>query len=102
LNKKNNPPSVSSALLLSRLIRPSNADPDLVAFGRPPATAWDQPVEPVSVQAAGTARGTVLHKIMEELVTGEVEANVEAIRQRSTLLIEQLYGLATPEPAERT
>jgi CRISPR-associated exonuclease Cas4 len=51
------------------------------------------------VQGAGSARGIVLHKIMEELVTGEVEANADAIRQRSTLLVQQLYGAAAPESA---
>lgn len=78
-------------------IRPSDADPDVVSFERPAAVAWDQPVEPISVQGGGTARGTVLHKIMEELVTGAVEANVDAIHQRSMLLVKQLYGAATPE-----
>jgi CRISPR-associated exonuclease Cas4 len=82
-----------------RWIRPSDADPDLVTFERPAVTAWDQPVEPVSVQGAGTARGIVLHKIMEELVIGDVEANVDAIRGRSTLLVKQLYGAAAPERA---
>jgi CRISPR-associated exonuclease Cas4 len=51
------------------------------------------------VQGAGTARGIVLHKIMEELVTGEVEADVSTIRQRSALLVQQLYGAAAPESA---
>jgi hypothetical protein len=82
-----------------RWIRPSDADPDLVIFERPAATAWDQPAEPISVQGAGAARGIVLHKIMEELITGEVEANVSAIRERLTLLVQQLYGVAAPEPA---
>jgi CRISPR-associated exonuclease Cas4 len=88
---------IERAFARVRWIRPSDADPDLVTFGRPAATAWDQPVEPVSVQ--GAARGIVLHKIMEELVTGEVEANVDAIRERSTLLVQQLYAAAAPERA---
>ncbi|WP_316192526.1 MULTISPECIES: UvrD-helicase domain-containing protein [unclassified Bradyrhizobium] len=90
---------VERAFARIRWIRPSDADPDLVTFDRPAATAWDQPAEPISVQGAGSARGIVLHKIMEELVTGEVEANVSAIRERSTLLVQQLYGPAAPESA---
>jgi CRISPR-associated exonuclease Cas4 len=73
-------------------IRPSDADPDLITFDMPAAVAWDQPIEPMSVQARGAARGIVLHKIMEELVTGEVQAKPDAIRQRLMLLVKQLYG----------
>jgi CRISPR-associated exonuclease Cas4 len=90
---------IDRAFARIRWIRPSDADLDLVSFERPAATAWDQPAEVVAVQGAGTARGIVLHKIMEELVAGEVEANVNAIRQRSRLLAQQLYGAAAPEPA---
>jgi len=90
---------IGHAFARIRWIRPSDADPDLVTFERPAAVAWDQPVEPVSVQGAGSTRGIVLHKIMEELITAEVEANVDAIRERSTLLVQQLYGAAAPESA---
>jgi CRISPR-associated exonuclease Cas4 len=90
---------VERAFARLRWIRPSDADADLVTFERPVAMAWEQPIEPVSVQGAGTARGIVLHKIMEELVTGEVEADADAIRQRSMLLVKQLYGAAAPESA---
>jgi CRISPR-associated exonuclease Cas4 len=80
-----------------RWVRPSDGDPDLVSFEKPAAIAWDQPMEPVPVQGGGAARGIVLHKIMEELVTGEVEASASAIRQRSMLLVKQLFGAAAPE-----
>jgi CRISPR-associated exonuclease Cas4 len=90
---------VKSAFARVRWIRPSDADPDLVTFERPAAMAWDQPIEPLSVQAGGAARGIVLHRIMEELVTGEVEANADAVRERSMLLVKQLYGAAAPESA---
>jgi CRISPR-associated exonuclease Cas4 len=90
---------IERAFARIRWIRPSDADPDLITLERPTAVAWDQRIEAVSVQGAGTARGIVLHKIMEELVTGEVEANVSAIRERSTLLVHQLYDAAAPESA---
>ena len=92
---------IASAFARIRWIRPSDADPDLITLERPTAVAWDQPVEAISVQGAGTGRGIVLHKIMEELVTGEVEANVDAIRERSTLLVQQLYGAAARDSGTR-
>jgi CRISPR-associated exonuclease Cas4 len=88
--------NVERAFARVRWIRPSDADPDLVTFERPAASAWDEPIEPVQVQG-GAARGVILHRMMEELVTGEVAPLAEALRQRATLLVEQLLGGAVTD-----
>ena len=35
-------------------------------------------------------RGMILHKIMEEFVTGELEAEADAVRKRSRRLLSEL------------
>ena len=43
-----------------------------------------------SVAGAGAARGTLLHKLLEEMVTGETDATTEALRDRARTLLGQL------------
>jgi CRISPR-associated exonuclease Cas4 len=79
-----------------RWIRPSDGDPDVVSFEMPSVAAWDQPQEPVLL-AGGAARGVILHKLMEELITGELTGGIDAVRERSRRLLQELSaGTRTP------
>ncbi len=76
-----------------RWIRPSDGDPDIVSFETPSVAAWGQPQEPV-LRAGGAIRGVMLHKLMEELITGELMGDINASRERTRLLLEELSGSA--------
>jgi CRISPR-associated exonuclease Cas4 len=71
-------------------IRPSDADPDIVPVEMPGALAWEQTFEPAPQTAGSSMRGVILHKLMEELLTGEVAPSVEALRRRCAALMAQL------------
>jgi CRISPR-associated exonuclease Cas4 len=73
-----------------RWIRPSDGDPDIVSFEAPAVAAWEQSAGPVVMRGGGTLRGVILHKIMEEFVTGELEADICAVRERSMRLLQEL------------
>ncbi|NSY46545.1 UvrD-helicase domain-containing protein [Agrobacterium tumefaciens] len=47
------------------------------------------------VEGAGVVRGNVLHKLMEELLTGELTPDETAIVQRASILLVQLASLLT-------
>ena len=55
-----------------------------------------------SVTGAGAARGILLHKLLEELVTREASADPEALRARARMLLEQLAPAdgRLPDPDE--
>jgi CRISPR-associated exonuclease Cas4 len=84
---------VERAFARLRWIRPSDGDPDVVSLQAASVAAWEQSVEPVLVRG-GAIRGMILHKIMEEFVTGELEADAEAVRERAWRLLQQLAGSA--------
>jgi ATP-dependent exoDNAse (exonuclease V) beta subunit len=101
------------------------AESEKLAAASPPIV-WDRPserdadrgTEPVDlfvVDAAsdvtarivggGTLRGTILHKLMEELLTGELERHPEAITSRAAELLNQLQSddeadAKPPDPVE--
>ena len=55
----------------------------------------------VSSQIKGSAlRGTLLHKLMEERITGELEEGVDIIRDRARELISQSGEIDQENPAE--
>jgi CRISPR-associated exonuclease Cas4 len=83
--------------------KPSESDPDVLPT-LPPASAEDAAVN-TSVPIEGSRlRGVILHKLMEELATGELVANADEARERAHLLCQQLATDATtaarPDPAE--
>jgi hypothetical protein len=60
-------------------------------------------MEPIRVGEGSAARGIILHKIMEELLTGEVKMVADAVRKRSIRLVAELGlgpGLDANELAE--
>jgi CRISPR-associated exonuclease Cas4 len=57
-----------------RWIRPSDGDPDVVSFEASPVTPWER-TEEVIVRV-------ILHRLMEEFITGELKPDAEAVRAR--------------------
>ena len=82
--------AVDAASKPARWIRPSDADPDR----QPLDAVLYEEMEQVAVELSGiagsTARGLVLHKLMEEVLTGEVEETAPALELRARLLLDQL------------
>jgi CRISPR-associated exonuclease Cas4 len=52
--------------------------------------AEEGPLQPSSVIAGGRTRGVILHKLLEELLTGELEERVDDVKSRAAFLLEQL------------
>jgi CRISPR-associated exonuclease Cas4 len=82
--------TIDEAFPRIRWIRPSDGDPDLVQFQATPATAWEQPVESAMTVQGGSLRGVILHKLMEEFLTGELEESAQAVERRCALLVREL------------
>jgi CRISPR-associated exonuclease Cas4 len=83
--------------------KPSESDPDVLPT-QPPDSAEDTPLDaPVLIQGS-RLRGVILHKLMEELATGELAAKAGEMRERAHLLCQQLATDATatgkPDPNE--
>jgi CRISPR-associated exonuclease Cas4 len=91
---KNEQIEVERAFARLRWINPSDGDPDIVAFEVPTTATWELPADTVLVRGAGTLRGIVLHKLMEEFVTAELTADTKAVVERSRRLLEELSGSA--------
>jgi CRISPR-associated exonuclease Cas4 len=87
-----------------RWIRPSDHDPDVIPIQMPSASGEEEPVQPASSVAGSRMRGVLLHKLMEELVTGELEEIGDAVTSRARLLLDQLIEPNSlgnpPEPEE--
>lgn len=58
------------------------------------------PVAAPTVQGAGAVRGLVLHKLLEELVTGELADEGAALADRARVLLDQLGVVDGPEADE--
>ena len=92
---------VASAPAISWL-RPSSDDPDRC---RVAPSAIPDPEETVlaDVAGAGRPRGAAMHKLIEELLTGELVEDALVVRERAAVLLAQLVdvsGPAAPDPAE--
>lgn len=55
-----------------------------------------------AIAGAGAARGIVLHKLMEELLTGLLQAELTDLHVRATTLVQEaiVEGTIAPDPAE--
>jgi CRISPR-associated exonuclease Cas4 len=49
-----------------------------------------EPIDTVTVTGAGSLRGVVLHKLMEELLSRELAETMEAVQKRATVLVQHL------------
>jgi ATP-dependent exoDNAse (exonuclease V) beta subunit len=86
--------------------RPSEHDPDRVPGIDVPAIEAEDPPELVLPVGGGRIRGLVLHKLLEEILIGELEEAQPAARERAQALLDQLReasdeaGTTSPDPDE--
>jgi ATP-dependent exoDNAse (exonuclease V) beta subunit len=87
--------------------RPSDHDRDRTEVLEPVARAVDDAFEYIQPIGAGRHRGILLHKLMEELLTGEItETDGAAVERRAAHLLKELLGReethpdARPDPGE--
>jgi CRISPR-associated exonuclease Cas4 len=85
--------------------RPSDHDPDRLGDPLESVVVAETMVEHPEVVGAGAVRGLILHKLMEELLTGEVPEHIESAEARAGVLLAQLIGSEDgerplPSPAE--
>lgn len=83
--------------------KPSESDPDVLS-SQPPNSVEDAALDtPVEI-GGSRLRGVILHKLMEELATGELAADTAEVRERSHQLCLQLVRDTTtgnkPDPVE--
>jgi CRISPR-associated exonuclease Cas4 len=85
--------------------RPSDHDPDRLGDPLESVVVAESIAEHPDVVGAGALRGIILHKLMEELLTGELLTNKEAAAARADVLLSQLVSgvdneRPCPEPTE--
>jgi CRISPR-associated exonuclease Cas4 len=85
--------------------RPSDHDDDRLGDPLDTVVVGDTIAEHLEIVGAGALRGVVLHKLMEEFLTGELEANTDATILRAGALLLQLVtgpenDRVRPDPAE--
>lgn len=62
-----------------------------------PTAAEEGPLRPVPALEGGRIRGILLHKLIEELITGELEESQSAAASRAALLRDQLLSTSQPD-----
>lgn len=72
-----------------RWLRPSDGDSDVVSFEASPVAAWEA-MDTDIVRIGGAVRGVVLHKLMEEFITGELGPEGRAVTERVRQLCREL------------
>ena len=98
--------AISSASPAINWRRPSEHDPDRALVLKSTTTSVEEAFEFVQPLGAGRLRGVLLHKLMEEFLTGELDEDEGAVEQRAVALLEQLSGMnpegveALPDPRE--
>lgn len=85
--------------------RPSEHDPDRVGDLLDGVVTLESHVEHLEVIGAGARRGVILHKLMEELLTGELAGELGASVSRARELLDQLISDVDddeprPDPSE--
>ena len=86
--------------------RPSDHDPDRAVVADGPVSDFNETAEVAIAPGAGRLRGIILHKLMEEFLTGELAENDHAVHERARLLLEQLSAVnpdavaSAPDSAE--
>lgn len=78
-----------------RWIAPSDGDPDVIAEQLASEASDDEQLGPLSTIEGGRIRGILLHKLMEELVTGELEDNLATATSRAAELCDQLLPVSS-------
>jgi ATP-dependent exoDNAse (exonuclease V) beta subunit len=85
--------AISSASPAVAWRRPSEHDPDRALVLESTTTSVDEALEFVQHLDAGRLRGVLLHKLMEEFLTGELDEDEGAAEQRAVALLAQLSGM---------
>jgi ATP-dependent exoDNAse (exonuclease V) beta subunit len=85
--------------------RPSDHDPDRLGDPLEGVVVAEAIAEHPEVVGAGALRGIILHKLLEEFLTGELLTNKEAAAARADMLLSQLVSSVNnenprPEPTE--
>ncbi|WP_316168687.1 MULTISPECIES: UvrD-helicase domain-containing protein [unclassified Bradyrhizobium] len=85
--------------------RPSDHDPDRLGDTLDAVVVSDTVAEQTAIVGAGALRGIILHKLMEEFLTGELEEDEQAAVSRAQALLRQLQAETDgrqqpPDPAE--
>ncbi|WP_407156580.1 UvrD-helicase domain-containing protein [Bradyrhizobium sp. STM 3557] len=87
-----------------RWITPSDGDPDVITGLIQSEISDEGPLRPLPLVEGGRIRGILLHKLMEELVTGELDEDAETVIARAALLRDQLRSESSfgpgPDPTE--
>jgi CRISPR-associated exonuclease Cas4 len=73
-----------------RWLRPSITDPDRQGLDEVLREELEQVHVEISPRAGSTARGLVLHKLMEELLTGGIEEAATSLEERAAVLLKEL------------
>jgi CRISPR-associated exonuclease Cas4 len=95
--------AASSPILVWR--RPSDHDPDRLRDAPDPVIVVETIGERIEAVGAGATRGVILHKLMEELLTGELSESDDELAARAGALLLQLPvgredGQIPPDPIE--
>jgi len=77
-------------------LRPSQDDLDRIPLTDLLAGEGEDHVETPAIVGAGRVRGLLLHKLLEEVLTGEVSGELDALVARAGELLKQLGGLSAP------
>jgi CRISPR-associated exonuclease Cas4 len=83
-----------------RWIRPSDGDLDVITDQISHDLADEEPIRPAPAVEGGRIRGILLHKLMEELLTGELEERLETVSSRACLLRDQLVSMSSGKPPD--
>jgi CRISPR-associated exonuclease Cas4 len=78
-----------------RWITPSDGDPDVMTEQLASEAGDEELLRPLSTVEGGRIRGILLHKLMEELVTGELEESLETATSRAAELRDQLLSITS-------
>lgn len=81
--------TIDTAAASVRWVRPSERDTDRMTVVEVIAVADDAPEVELPV-GAGRIRGLLLHKLMEEVLTGEVQDDLNHLTQRARTLVDEL------------
>jgi ATP-dependent exoDNAse (exonuclease V) beta subunit len=97
--------AITAAAVPLRWLRPSDQDPDRVTMTEAIASEPGDAPETGLPIGAGRVRGLLLHKLMEEVLTGELYEDITAFAERAraligTLAVDNEDGARRPEAEE--
>ena len=90
---------IAAASAPLRWLRPSDHDSDRLEVTETAATDPAEAPEAELPAGAGVVRGLVLHKLIEEVLTGEIEDDMALLTPRARILMEELGGDVQGAPA---